>query len=342
MWCRISLGVYDIHGFVVAVEGPADELFSKEFGYFIVSNTTEKKVDLFIKVNKEKKSLPTQFWGLNKGLYIPFNKDENVLLYDEGVEKLKPQDRFLDPIEILMWWPDKTRVHAGAVAKNGKAYVFTGEGGVGKTTSVLNLLQKGCEYLSEDWLIIGRGKAFPFPKRIHIFDYNLKHEEIAKKLLGRKRLYYRLKSRLLELGERYSPHIYIRYIFNKLNARNMLIVELKELFPEAKVGNVTSISKVFLLERRKVPKIEIKEDITPEKLARRMACYNMYEWHHMFREYYYYSYLFGIKNEKIENRLNHDIEIMTETFGKAELYRVIIPESLDLYNVDLVSTLEIG
>jgi hypothetical protein len=337
---REILSVYDVHGFVIAVEGAADKLFSREFGYFKVLKPPQK-VNLFVKVNKEKRCLPTKIWGINKGMYIPFDESENILWYDEGVENVWPQDRFLDPIEFLMSWQDKTRIHAGAVAKSGKAYVFTGEGGVGKTTSVLNLLRHGYDYLGEDWLIIGDGNAFPFPKRIHIFDYNLKHKEIAKKILGRKKGYYRLKCKLLEWGEKLSPHMYIRYVFDRLKARTMWLVDLNKIYPEAKVADISSISKVFFFQRKKVDDIEIKEDITPEGLARRMACYNMYEWNHMFREHYYYCYLLGIRNEKIENRLYHDIKIMSETFEKADLYRVIIPEKLDLYDVDLVSTLKL-
>lgn len=334
------MSVYDVHGFVVTVEGPADKVFSEEYGYFKISKAPQK-VDLIIKVNEGKRPLPTQIWGLNKGIYIPFDESENTLLYDEGMENVRPLDRFLDSFEFLMWWSDKARLHAGAVAKDDKAYVFTGEGGVGKSSSVLKLLKEGYNYLSDDWLIIGAGKAFPFPKRIHIFDYNLKDKEIAKRVLGYKRLYYCPMCKLLEYGSKFSPHKYIRFFFDRLRERTMLTVGLHKIYPEAKVAPPSSISKVFLLERKKVDHdhIEVKKDITSKQLARKMAYYNMFEWSHMFKEYYHYIHLFGIRNKRIENRLDNNIKIMNETFGKCDLYRVILPKRLDLSEVDLTSIL---
>ncbi|MHA1833984.1 MAG: hypothetical protein ACTSV7_08335, partial [Candidatus Baldrarchaeia archaeon] len=284
------MGIYDIYGFVIAVEGPADKVFSKEYEYFKLLNAPQK-VDLLVKVNEKQRTLPTQIWGLNKGMYIPFDEGENILWYDEGVENIRPLDRFLDAIEFLMWWPDKAWLHAGAVEKNGNAYIFTGGGGVGKTSSVLNLLREGCNYISDDWLIIGGGKAFSMPKRIHIFDYNLKHKEIAKRVLGYKRLYHCPICKLLEYGSRFSPHKHIKFVFEKLRERTMLAVDVHRIYPEAKVSPPSPISKVFLLERKKVKSIEVKRDITSKELARKMAYYNLYEWNHMFREYYRYVHL---------------------------------------------------
>lgn len=332
--------MYDLHGFVVAVEGQADKIFSEEYGFFKLSNVS-MKADLLVKVNKEGHILPTQIWGLNKGMYIPFDEGENILWYDEGVENVRPLDRFLDPIEFLIWWPDKAWLHAGAVEKNGKAYVFTGGRGCGKTSSVLNLLREGYNYLSDDWLIIGRGKAFPMPKRIHIFDYNLKHKEVAKRVLGFKRLYYYPMCKLLEYGSRFSPHKHIKFVFEKLRERTMLTVDVYRICPKAKVSPPSPISKVFLLERKKVDDIKVKSGITPKELARKMAYYSLYEWNYMFREYYRYVHLFGIRNQRIENRLYYDMEVMNETFEKCQLCKVVIPEMLDLCKVDLASLLDI-
>ena len=52
-------------------------------------------------------------------------------------------------------------------------------------------------------------------------------------------------------------------------------------------------------------------------------------------------HLFGIGNQKIENEVKYDMKIMDETFEKCKLYKVVIPERLDLYKVDLVSLLDI-
>jgi hypothetical protein len=335
------LSVYDVYGFVVAVEGLADKVFSEQYGHFKISKVPQK-IDLFVKVNEAQRCLPTKPYGCLEGIYIPFDEDKKILWYDEGIELVGARSvRLRGFCQFLMLWPDKTLLHAGGVAKKGKAYIFTGGGGTGKTSVVLNLLKEGYSYLSDDWLVIGGGKAFPLFKRIHIFDYNLKDKEVAKRVLGFKRLYYKPMLKLLEYGSKLSPHRYIQFIIDHLRERTMFSVELCKIYPESRVAPPSPVSKVFLLERRKVDCIEIKKNITPKKLARKMAYVTLYEWNFAFREYYRYVYLFEAENQRIENRFYHDLKIMSETFRKAELYRVIVPEGLDLTEVKLTSMLNI-
>ena len=103
--------------------------------------------------------------------------------------------------------------------------------------------------LTDDWAIIERGKAFPMPKRIRIFDYNLKHKEIAKRVLGFKRLYYYPLCKLLEYGSRFSPHKIHKICFQKITERTMLTVDIHRIYPEAKVSSPHLFRK-YLLERK--------------------------------------------------------------------------------------------
>jgi len=329
-----------VHGFVISVEGPADGVFTREYGYF-KSFRCPRKVDLFVKVNERHDSLPTMVWGCNKGMFIPFDENENTLWYDEGVELIK--EYLIHFCEFLMWWPDKTWLHAGAVERNGKAYVFTGEGGVGKTSSVLNLVRAGYNYLSDDFLLINNvGVAFPFPRRVHIFDYNLEDEEIAKRALGLRRSYYIPICKLINVGAKLSPNKYVKYAFEKLREQTMLRIELYKLFPGCKIASPTPISKIFFLRREKIENIRVKEfsqDI--KEFIRRIIFVNMYEWGDCLREYYRYVYLFGVNNRKIENKIQHDTNIFYDAFKKAEIYIMTIPENFNLLKVDLSSLLNL-
>ncbi len=334
------MSIYDVNGFVVTVEGPADKVFFEEYGHFITQKAP-RKIDLFVKVNEERRLLPTRIRGSRERMYIPFGESENTLWYDEGIERERLLDHFLNGIEFLMWWPGRAWLHAGAVARKDEAYVFTGEEGVGKTSIVLNLLREGYDYLSDDWLTIGCDKAFPMPKRIRIFGRNLKNRELAERVLGYKRLYYLPMSNLLESGSKFSSHRDIRLIFGKLKARTMLRVEIQRMFPEAQVASPASISKVFLLERKKIHRIEVKQDVSSWELAQKMAHYSMYWWDHMLREYYFYVHHFGIRNRRIDYKLSRDVRIMNEAFEKCDLYRVTLPEKSDLSGVNLHSLLGI-
>ena len=185
--------IYDIHGFTFCVEGIANKMFLREYGWAKVN--VAPKISLYVKPYKGEENLPTKPAGSLKGMYIPFKENEYVLWYEEGV----PLNVLISYCEALMYWPDKTILHAGGVTKEGEALLFVGGGNVGKTSSVLNLLREGYEYLSDDWIVIDKNKAYPLPKTLHIFDYNLKNKEVAKSVLGIKRFLYKPFFKLLEV-----------------------------------------------------------------------------------------------------------------------------------------------
>ncbi len=60
--------------------------------------------------------------------------------------------------------------HAGAVARNGTALLFSARSRMGKTTLVLNLLRRGCDFLSDEvaWLDPETGLVTPFPRKINM------------------------------------------------------------------------------------------------------------------------------------------------------------------------------
>ena len=121
----------------------------------------------------------------------------------------------------------------------------------------------------------------------------------------------------------------------------MISVDVKKLFPKVKIAPPSTISKIFYLERKRINELEIKRDITPEELARRMVHVNMSEQMLFFRKYYEYVYSYGIENSQIANKMHHDFEIMYETFRNSEIYRITVPEGLDLTSAPVISLLEI-
>lgn len=326
---------YDIHGFMIAVEGPAGAIFLKEYAWAkVLSNKV--KVNFYVKPFQQRDNVSTKPAGSREGMYIPFREDQNTLWYDYGV----PVNVLLNFCEGLMWWPDKTILHAGAVAKRGKAFVFSGSGNVGKTSIVLNLLKEGYDYISDDWMVIRAGEAYSLPKPIHIFDYNLKNNDIARAVLGHRRFLYKPYFRMIEFAREHAPHRYIRYALEVY--KPVFYVELGKLSPGSKVAPPMKIDTIHFLERKDTASIQIKDDISSEDLAMRMAYVNLYEWNFIFREYYKYSYMYGIRNERFENRYAHDFSIMFDAFSKAKLRRVVIPRKLDLTKVQLTELLNLG
>jgi len=64
---RSRVGIYNLYGYVIAVEGPVDKIFNEEY-WFFKTLKDHAKIDLFVKVNKGLHDLPTKFWGSNKGM----------------------------------------------------------------------------------------------------------------------------------------------------------------------------------------------------------------------------------------------------------------------------------
>ena len=331
-----ALNFYDIHDFVIAVDSYVNPIFLREYGWFKTAKKSVNKVDLYVKVWRGNKILPTHRAGGLKGLLLPLNPHEDILWYNLGMDAAT----VLEYCEALMWWHDKTFLHAGAVSKNGGAFIFTGGGGVGKTSLVLNFLRRGYEYLGDDWILVGKqGVAYPFPKTVHMFDYNLKDETIARRVLGSKRYYYKILFGIFEIGERIAPNRYVRFLFQRFKPR--FNVPIQNLCQKATISLPSPVSQVFFLERKNVKggRIEVSEEISPEEIAYRLAHVNLFERNYFFKEYHRYAYEFGVRNEKIEKRFDHDFGILLEAFKKTKICRVSIPKDLDLTSIDIQSLL---
>ena len=61
-------------------------------------------------------------------------------------------------------------IHAGVVSHNNQGIIISADSGHGKTTLVLQLLQRGCSFLSDEMAAIGRAdsQVYPFPRALRL------------------------------------------------------------------------------------------------------------------------------------------------------------------------------
>lgn len=73
-------------------------------------------------------------------------------------------------------------MHSAGVAKDGKAYLFPAHGGTGKTTTSMSLLSQGYDFLGDDLILVDpqAEMAFPYPRPLHIFTYNVQNLQGAR------------------------------------------------------------------------------------------------------------------------------------------------------------------
>jgi hypothetical protein len=66
---------------------------------------------------------------------------------------------FTVAIRRILLWLGLLYLHAGAVVRNGRASIFVGEKGAGKTTTCLRLAKEGAVLLSEDHVLVKRAST---------------------------------------------------------------------------------------------------------------------------------------------------------------------------------------
>jgi len=319
-----KLTYYNIYGFVLAVDSGIKKTFETEYWRFKVSEP--KKVDLYV-LKTDKKDLPVKLRLDTRGIYIPFGKNENTVFYEPGVKS----DWVLYSVEPLIHWKDKCFLHCGAVSKNGQAIVFPAEGGVGKTTMATFLVSKGYEYLSDDWLIIGKdGNAYPFFKTIHVFDYNLKNKTLAKKVLGKKRTLYSLWFKFLDLVPKIFPNRFIRIMAER--AKPIFSVDFTVLHPNAKLGKVCPIKKIYWLKKDPTIKNPILKKINSVNISEKMPYITALETNHFYKNYFEWVYNHA-PNKEIEKRVETEKEILKQAFHGAESYELKVPVKIDANKV---------
>jgi GTPase SAR1 family protein len=270
------------------------------------------------------KSFPTKLPWKEGGVCLPFFNNNKYVLYYKGTD---PSFVF-SYVESLFEWADKTFLHAGAVSDGCNAYIFTGGGGVGKTSLVLGLLQNLNMYrfMSDDWLILGKNLAFPYPKRIRIYDYNVINDKtIGRRLFGFKYPLVLTYLKSLNKLRRKFPSKTIRFLLHNYNYVRLVDVNdicncLKEIQP-------LPIGKIFLLTKGSSQKI-LKHETDHERLAYLLSRVNYYERLYLYHEYYKYLINSFYKTEitvKLEDRIQKDYELFREAFRNKEIYVLEMP-----------------
>ena len=105
-------------------------------------------------------------------------------------------------ISPLIWFTLNRKgfpvIHASCVSKNGKAYLFSGLGGAGKTTICLSLIEKGFSFMSDHFVILSNGFVLGFPSALHMFDFNLL-PAVREGMKGKGRISLNLKNLLYRI-----------------------------------------------------------------------------------------------------------------------------------------------
>jgi len=208
-------------------------------------------------------------------------------------------------------------LHASGVAKGGKAYIFTGRSGTGKTITVFNLLKNGFDYLGDDSTILGRGCAFSFIKPLNIrFTYDVgRILGIRFNSMEKKSIFFKNVLKRLSMG-------YIN-LFTK--------VDIKDLFPE-RVGASGSLSKIFFMVQS--GSFSIKKSQNLQHLVGQLLINMQFELDELTGYLLAYSYIYPRSHltgfwENVE-------KIIEESINIESAYLMDVPRKYSLKDFDLL------
>lgn len=203
-------------------------------------------------------------------------------------------------------------IHAGIAENDGKALVLSGTSGCGKTSLMLELVNKhGFQYLAEDFGIVDeKGLAHFSPKTISLHHSDAKFgNPLAIKAIND-----------LNLMAKAKWH----FLTKSIGMNLMLKVRPEDL--TSKIGSSTPIRTAIFLERKPVPEPTIQE-ISSEEFAKRSLHASMrelkmfYEFEHSLRAN------FPDNNTLLsEGKLQHRLEeILRSSVRDSDTYCITLP-----------------
>lgn len=158
-----------------------------------------------------------------------------------------------------------TFIHSSAISNGKESILFFACKGVGKTSTILNLIEKGFLYMSDDFTILSnKGFVYSYPTTIHMFSYNISQcPFIYKKLSFKDKLNMLFKDLIFRLSFRY--------------ASLPLNINAKDVFSDSEIGSVYSLKELVLLSKSTDAKIKIEKNYDRESIAKQIISVNKLE-----------------------------------------------------------------
>lgn len=310
---------YSIHG-LLNIKSDIPLLIPE---YFRVDGLDD--VDIVIKLSKAKLNKPPNskikladhycwmekysfyvVYPLNSYLILDLDEEPVKLIFSKNFKKFAEVNKLVDAIVIAkLLQKGYAFVHAGAVAYNGMCILLPAMGRVGKTSTVLSLLNSdNFSYMGDNFIILDKnGIAYAYPEEISIYPgTNIKHMSLPKA----KKIPIYLK-RLIAKSNVLVAILYHKF---RINLREGLILD-KQIKEKA------IIKKVFILNKGE----ERIKEMNHSQAINQILTGTDLEMNHL-NNYYIslYAYLSGVSDfhpiELIEKRK----ETVNEAIKNAECY----------------------
>jgi hypothetical protein len=354
---------YDLHG-IVAIrligDTPADAAaVSRQLGP--ISARLNRDPDIVIRfVDKLPTASPVKYLGLDDAA---FTKDAFLVLRSKHKIATRVQipfervgqtceivcERGLPAVPLLLPILNLTALgkgvlplHASAFIYEGKGILITGWAKGGKTETLLAFMEKGAQYVGDEWIYIsGDGqRMFGIPEPIRLWNWQLDNmPQFRARVARRDRIRLRGLSLLVRTmkwasARGLSRSLGLARFVNRplpLLERQLYVQVPPEKLFRRKVNLLgASLDKVFFVASQDSAQITL-EPIDPEEIAQRMVFSLQDELADLLSYYLKFRFAFpGLRNELIERAEECQRERLMQVLARKEAYAVYHPYPISI------------
>jgi len=295
---EINFNMHDIFKFKIkGTDGRILKHFCQDYSYFRTDDEIESELDVIISdftpSNNDCYIIDHKYYVKKNYLFCRDNHkivkwslcikdiEDKPIVYFKGnlFSEIFLRDYIIEPlIGFKLAQKGYSLLHASGVALDDKGFVFAACKGVGKTSTMLNLIGDGGVYLSNEPIIISKDSmVYSFPSYIHFYHYNLKSTpHFSKKLTTMNKIELELKQLAHLLSLKYGSF--------------SLDIEAKNLFKE--IGGKHPLQSLLLLTKTNRNKVNIRENIDKNELIKKLIVINKFEMKYISERLMAYSYVF--------------------------------------------------
>ena len=199
-------------------------------------------------------------------------------------------------------------VHGSCVSKDNSAYLFTAQGGGGKTSTALYSVERGFDFLGDNFVILDKDYVLSFLSPLNTFFFNLAP-------IVRKNMDIKNKAKLYSIDLLY-----------KVTGLGMATkINVKGIFPDS-LSNNSKLESVFLLIPKE--KFDIVE-IGNEELIRYMVANMKLDYFPFIKYMMEYSYMFP-ESKMATHWDRYEKSLRKNLNNHISIYRVEVPQKYDM------------
>jgi len=222
------------------------------------------------------------------------------------------RDYILEPlISLKLTAKGFSLLHASGITVNNKGFIFPACKGVGKTSTILNLIGEGA-FLGNDKVILSKdGTVYSYPTSVHIFHYNLSDIPQAFKFLSLKQ----------------KAEAKIKHLLNRVSlgyASFPLDINPQEL--QWQIGKSHPLQSLILLTKTNKNHTNIIKRHDKERLIKQLIAINKWEMQYFDDLISAYLYSYSRKNSNLAGYWHTFGNNLACALNTVPCYEVEIPE----------------